>query len=170
MNDMSVQVRERTIGWDDPRTGAKAGLGMAGIDFLRAVAEGRLPRPPISAFLDFQIVEVEHGRAVFSCRPQEIHCNPMGTVHGGLSATLIDSAAGCAIHSTLGAGKVFGTVDLTTTLVRPILPGGPQLFCAGQVLHQGRSIATAEARVVDETGTLYAYGHVTAKITVLSKD
>ena len=92
----------------------------------------------------------------------------MGTVHGGLSATLIDSAAGCAVHSTLGPGKLYGTVDLTSTFVRAILPGGPMLYCAGQVLHEGRSIVTAEARVVDEAGTLYSYGHVTAKITNIS--
>ena len=168
MDDMTLQLRERTIAWDDPRTGGKAGLAMAGIDFLRAIADGRLPRPPISAFLDFELLEVEHGRAVFACQPQEIHCNPMGTVHGGLSATLIDSAAGCAVHSTLGAGKVFSTVDLTTTLVRPIMPGGAKLICAGQVLHQGRSIVTAEARVVDEDCKLYAYGHITAKVSSVS--
>lgn len=169
MNDMSILPRERTIRWEDPRPSAQAGLGMAGIDFLRAIGDGRVPRPPISALLDFEPIEVEHGRAVFACEPQEIHCNPMGTVHGGLMATLIDSAAGCAVHTTLGPGKIYGTVDLTTTLVKAVMPGGPRLICAGQVLHQGRSIVTAEARVVDEQGTLYAYGHITAKVTDLSR-
>lgn len=169
MNDMSVQPRERTVTWNDPQVAGQAGLKMSGIDFLRAIGAGRLPPAPIGVLLDFHPVEVEHGRAVFSCQPQEMHCNPMGTVHGGLAATLIDSAAGCAVHTTLGPGKIYGTVDLTTTLVKPILPGGPRLLCAGQVLHQGRSIVTAEARVMDEQGTLYAYGHVTAKVSDLSR-
>jgi len=170
MNDMSQTTlpgRSRTVSWDDPRAGAMRGLGMAGLDYLRAMQAGQLSPPPFGVLLDMTVERIDAGEVVFGCAPQEFHCNPMGSVHGGLSATLIDSAAGCAIHSTLAPGEAWSTVDMHVSFVRAILPGGPALRCAGKVVHKGRSIVTAEARVSDADGTLYAYGHITGKVSQL---
>jgi acyl-coenzyme A thioesterase PaaI-like protein len=96
--------RTRTIIWDDPQSVAQAAATMSGLDFLRAMFNGEIPQPPITALLDFEGSEVEHGRAVFIGRPAEFHYNLIGTVHGGFAATLLDSALGCAVHTTLPQG------------------------------------------------------------------
>src|SRR6185295_4939079 len=96
--------RARTITWDDPLPAAASARGRSGLDYLHAIAAGDVPPPPIAVLLGFELVEVEEGRAVFAVTPQEFHYNPIGVVHGGLAATLLDSAMGCAVHSTLPAG------------------------------------------------------------------
>ena len=103
MSDLQEMVRTRTITWEDPVPGARAGRTMSGLDYLKAIQEGRIPSPPIAILMDMRIDEVSEGRIVFSALPAEYHYNPLGTVHGGLAATLLDSALGCAVHSTLPA-------------------------------------------------------------------
>src|SRR6185295_14670962 len=96
--------RERTITWEDPLPAATSARGLSGLEYMRAIAAGDVPPPPIAVLMGFELVEVEEGRAVFAVTPQEFHYNPIGVVHGGLAATLLDSAMGCAVHSTLPAG------------------------------------------------------------------
>lgn len=163
MDQMPTPVRERTISWDDPREALRRGMERDGLGYLKAVLAGEIPRPPMAWLMDMELAEVERGRAVFTVRPQEFHFNPMGVVHGGLAATLIDSATGCAVQSTLAAGEVMTTVDLRVTYVRP-LRGGEAVSCVGWVIHQGRSMAMAEAKLTDGEDRLIAYGGATCRI------
>jgi uncharacterized protein (TIGR00369 family) len=135
-----------------------------GLEFLRDVAEGRHPRAPISDTLGFQLVEVERGRAVFQGMPAAAHANPMGTVHGGWSATLLDSAMSCAVHSTLAAGQGYTTAEFKVSLVRPVLAGSGPLRAEGKVIHVGRTVATSEGRLYDADGKLYAHGTETCVV------
>lgn len=166
MNDMTA--RRRTIQWDDPEATAREGLSRPGIEYLRAVMSGELPRPPIAWALDFDLVEVEEGRAVFECEPKEFHYNPSNGVHGGLALTLIDSATGCAVHSTLPAGEGFTTVETSTQFVRPMRAGVGKVRCEAKLVHRGRTLARAEARIVDRDGKLIAYGHSTCMLLKLN--
>lgn len=156
--------RTRTYTWDDPIPGAQAALTMPGIEYLQAMGRGELPRPPIAATLGFEGFEVEEGRATFFIVPQEWHYNPIGTVHGGLAATLFDSALGCAIHSMLPPGTGYTTVELKVNFLRPLTKETGRVRCAANVIHVGGRIATAEARLTDERGRLY--GHATTTCMV----
>jgi uncharacterized protein (TIGR00369 family) len=156
--------RTRTYEWDDPTPGAQAALTLSGIEYLQAMSRGDLPRPPIAATLGFDGFEVDEGRATFFITPQEWHYNPIGTVHGGLAATLFDSALGCAIHSILPAGTGYTTVDLSVKFLRPLTKDTGPVRCEANVVHVGGRIATAEARLVDGAGRLY--GHATTTCMV----
>jgi uncharacterized protein (TIGR00369 family) len=157
----SSEGRTRTASWEDPTVTAEAAGRMAGLDFLRAIARGELPRPPIGIVLGFGLIEVEEGRAAFSVQPAEHHYNPIGVVHGGLLATVLDSAMGCAVHSTLGVGEGYTTLELKVNYVRAVTRDTGLLRCTAQVLYRGGRIATAEGRAVDERGRLYAHGTTT---------
>jgi uncharacterized protein (TIGR00369 family) len=130
---------------------------MAGIDFLREVQAGRLPRAPISSTVDFTLDEVEPGRAVFSLTPGEEHYNPIGSVHGGVFATLLDSAAGCAVQSLLPHGMAYTSLDLTVKFLRPITVDTGLVRAIGTVLNKGRQTALAQARLVDTKDRLLAH-------------
>ncbi|MEU3295457.1 PaaI family thioesterase [Streptomyces longwoodensis] len=150
-------TRSRTIEWEDPRVSAAAVGRGSGLDFLRDVLAGRLPAPPISATLGFTLEEVEAGRAVFAMEPGEEHYNPIGSVHGGVYATLLDSAAGCAVQSVLPAGTGYTSLDLTLKFLRPITVDTGKVRAVGTVLHQGRRTALAQAELFDTTDRLLAH-------------
>lgn len=159
---MSFEVsatRRLEITWEDPLASAQAGLSLAGLDYMRAVASGEIAPPPIARLLGVEIVEAEEGRALFAITPGEQHYNPIGVVHGGIAATLLDSAMGCAVHTTLPAGWSYGTLDLSTRFVRPISAGTGRILCEGVVVHRGRSTATTEGRLwAESSGKLLAHG------------
>jgi uncharacterized protein (TIGR00369 family) len=157
--------RSRTVTWDDPRAMVRAGREVSGVEFLRAMMRGEVPGPPMAALLGLEIDEVDEGRVVFGVVPGEYHYNPAGVVHGGLLATLCDSAMTCAVAATLPAGVLTTTVELKVNFVRPILATTGRLRCEGRVIHAGGRIATAEARVTDAAGTLY--GHATTTCMIL---
>ena len=157
-------VRERTTTWADPAVTASQVGREPGLALLEAVRDGRLPAPPIATTLGFDLDLVEDGRAVFSLEPAEHHYNPIGSVHGGVFATLLDSAAGCAVHSTLPAGKYYSTVDLSISLVRAITEKTTRVRCEAKIVHAGSSVATAEAKLVDDRGQLCAHGTTTCLI------
>ena len=140
---------------------AEAGARMNGLDFLQAIRDGRLPSPPIAQLLDFRLVEVEPGHAVFEIVPEEKHYNPIGVVHGGLAMTLLDSAMGCCVHSSLPPGAAYTTLEAKTNLVRPITSKTGKLRAIGKVLHIGKRVATAEGRLEDSAGKLYAHASTT---------
>ncbi|WP_394619361.1 PaaI family thioesterase [Lentzea sp. JNUCC 0626] len=148
--------RKRTVGWADPRQTAQDARERAGLDFLKAVAAGELPAPPIAEVLGMRLVSVDSGSVAFTLDPAEFHYNPIGSVHGGVYATLLDSAAGCAVHSTLPAGTGYTSLDLAMRFVRPITTDTGTVTCVGTVVHQGRRTAIAEARLVDGAGRLLA--------------
>ena len=135
-----------------------------GLQYLLAIRDGTAPAAPIQAVLDFQLVEVSEGTAAFLYRPSDAHRNPLGTVHGGVAMTLLDSAAGAAIHSTLPAGRGYATVETKVNLVRAVRPTTGPLRAGGTVVHRGARIATAESRLVDEAGKLYAHATSTCLI------
>ena len=142
----------------------EAAHSMSGLEIMQALFEGRFPYPPIAETLDFFLVEAEKGRATFQGTPQTKHLNPMGTVHGGWYATLLDSAVGCAVQTMLAPGQAYTTAELSVNLVRGArLDGGP-LRALGTVLHCGRQLATAEGRIVDAAGRLYAHATTTCLV------
>jgi len=158
--------RTLTVEWSDPAALAAAGRSMAGIEFLRALRDGRLPLPPIAQLLGFSLVEVEPGLAVFECVPGEQHYNPIGVVHGGLAMTLLDSAMGCCVQTRMPAGGGYTTLEAKTNLVRAITAQTGRLRAIGKVVHLGNRIATAEGRLEDASGKLYA--HATTTCIVLN--
>lgn len=156
--------RTRTITWQDPMIGFEAAKSLTGLAYLQAMINGELPRPPISHLMDFVLSEVGDGWAVFTGNPSEFHYNPIGVVHGGLSATLIDSATGCAVQTKLPAGVGYTTIELHVNYVRPLTITTGTVRCKAEVIHIGRTIGTAEARIVDVAGKLYAHGTATCMI------
>ncbi|HEX8719282.1 MAG TPA: PaaI family thioesterase [Pyrinomonadaceae bacterium] len=156
--------RTRTFTWEDPRALAEAARGLSGLEFLRKVAAGELPRPPISALMNFGVAEIEEGRAVFTAEPAEYHYNPIGVVHGGLAATLLDSAMGCAVHTTLPAGAGYTTLEIKVNFVRPLTAETGAVRCEARVVHVGGRTATAEGRVLDAAGRLYAHATTTCLV------
>jgi uncharacterized protein (TIGR00369 family) len=156
--------RRRVVTWRDPLEGLAGARGLSGLDYLRAMLRGELPEPPIAALMDLELVEVREGHALFAVRPGEYHYNPIGTVHGGLIATVLDSAMGCAVHTLLPVGGGYTTMDLHTTYVRPITVATGRLTCEGEVIHMGGRMATAHGRLKDEAGRLYAHGITTCMI------
>ncbi|HEX4234745.1 MAG TPA: PaaI family thioesterase [Caldimonas sp.] len=138
--------------------------GKSGLQMFQAMLAGQWPAPPISQTLDFTLAEAEHGRVVFQGRPGFAHYNPMGIVHGGWFATLLDSALGCAVASTLPAGKAYTTAELKVNIVRPLTDKVPFVRAEGRIIHGGGRMATADARLTGSDGKLYAHGSTTCFI------
>jgi uncharacterized protein (TIGR00369 family) len=150
----------RGAGLADPASVA----GLSGLQIMQAMLAGELPYPHIADTMDFGLVEVHHGKAVFQGTPQLKHYNPLGSVHGGWYATLLDSALGCAVHTTMPAGMAYTTAELSVNIVRAASARSGPLRAIGQVLHSGRQLATAEARIVGPDGKLYAHGTTTCLV------
>ncbi|WP_431949005.1 PaaI family thioesterase [Actinacidiphila sp. bgisy167] len=149
--------RSRTYEWGDPNVSAAAVGRTSGLEFLRDVAAGRLPAPPIASTLGFTLEEVGEGRAVFAMEPGEEHYNPIGSVHGGVYATLLDSAAGCAVQSVLPEGMGYTSLDLSLKFLRPITVDTGKVRAVGTVLNHGRRTALAQAELFDAADRLLAH-------------
>jgi uncharacterized protein (TIGR00369 family) len=156
--------RTRTFSWQDPMIGAKAALEMTGLEYLEAIGRGELPPPPIMATLDIKPHQVSEGHVSFKLTPAEYHYNPIGTVHGGVISTLVDSAMACAIHTLLPKGTAYTTLELKVNFLKPLKSSTGKVICEGKTIHVGGRVATAEARVTDEAGTLYAHATTTCII------
>jgi uncharacterized protein (TIGR00369 family) len=144
--------RELHVTWRDPYAAVEAGRDMSGLDHMRALIAGEFPPPPISQLMSFTLSSVADGEAIFRGEPGEQHMNPIGSVHAGFAATLLDSAMGCAVQTTLPAGVGYTTLELSVNLVRGITPATGTVVCEGRVLHAGRRTATAEAQLTSEAG------------------
>ena len=160
----TVSARERTVTWDDPLVTAAAAREMTGLEFLTAVRDGRLPKPPIAALMGFTLTRVELGRVTFTAEVGEHLYNPIGSVHGGVFCTLLDSAMGCAVHSTLPLGSGYTTVDLNVTLVKGLTVETPTVTAVGEVISVGRRVATASGRLLARDGTLHAHATTTCLV------
>jgi uncharacterized protein (TIGR00369 family) len=160
-------VGELTVTWEDPNELAERRRGVTGIDFLRAIRDGELPPAPIQNLMSFHLAEVDEGRVVFVAEPGEQHFNPIGVVHGGLAATLLDSATGAAVHSTLAEGEGYTTLETKFNLVRPMTAGMGEVRAEGTVIHRGGRVATSEGRVARADGKLLAHGTSTCMIVPL---
>ena len=156
MSTSKVTARERTYTWEDPKVYADAAAELSGLQFLQQIGSGELPRVPAGVTTDIEPVDVGEGWAEFTLTPAEWHLNPMGTVHGGMLATLADTALGCAVQTRLAAGVGYTSLDLTIKFTRAATVEGGALTCRADVTSIGRRVAAAEARVVDGTGRLVA--------------
>jgi len=157
--------RSRQLVWQDPVPTAAAGAAMTGMEYMRAIVAGELPPPPIAVTMRMGPIELGEGRAVFQGEPGEEHYNPIGVVHGGYAATLLDSALGCSVHTTLPAGVGYTSLGLEAKYVRPITRDTGRVLCEAKVVYRGRRQATAEANLTAaESGKLLAHGIATCMI------
>jgi uncharacterized protein (TIGR00369 family) len=152
-----TQSRSRTFTWSDPSINAGELAGRSGLELIQAMIAGELPSPPIMHLMDMDRMEAEEGRIVVTMRAQEFHYNPLGGVHGGVLATLLDTAAACAVHTTLPAGVGYTSLDLNTRFLRPASVASGTLRCEGTVMSRGRRTALAQAHLTDEAGRLLAH-------------
>ena len=160
------EKRSKVVSWHDPAPTAAAGLSLPGIDYLRAMTEGTLPPPPISGLTEFTMVQADPGRVVFTCRPDESAYNPIGSIHGGLICTLLDSVLGCALHSTLAQGKGYTSIEIKVNYLKAVrLSSGP-LTATGTVVKAGSRVGFTEGVVTDAAGAVVA----TASSTLLVFD
>jgi uncharacterized protein (TIGR00369 family) len=158
-------LRQRMAAGPGPGVAAaEVAMRLSGLQLMQGILSGELPYAGIGRTLDFLLVAVEPGRAVFQGAPGANHLNPMGSVHGGWFATLLDSALGCAVHSALPLGKAYTTLELKVNLIRALSPKVPRVRAEGRVIHVGGQTATAEARLVGADGKLYAHGSTTCLV------
>jgi uncharacterized protein (TIGR00369 family) len=139
-------------------------LSYDGLGFLRAIVDGSLPQPPITALLGFRLVGAEHGKAIFEGTPEFRHYSPLGVVHAGFAATLLDSAVACSVQTTLAKGETYTTLELKLNLVRPLTQETGPVRAEGNVIHRGRTTATADGQLRDRAGKLYAHASTTCMI------
>jgi uncharacterized protein (TIGR00369 family) len=156
--------RRRVVEWDDQAASVRALRELSGLDYLTGILEGRLAAPPVARLLGFAFTEVAQGRVAMALDPAEFHYNPLGSVHGGVAATLLDSVMACAIHSTLPSRQGYTTLEIKINYVRAITVASGRLRAEGKTIHVGRQVATAEGRLVDAEGRLYAHGTTTCII------
>jgi uncharacterized protein (TIGR00369 family) len=156
----------RTVTWHDPLRSAQAGLAMPGIDYLRAIVNGDIAPAPIAQLIQMDFVEAEPGRVVFTCTPDASAYNPIGAVHGGLVCTLLDSVAGCALHSTLPAGRGYTSIEIKVSYLKAVRLESGRLTATGTVVKAGSRVAFTEGVVTDASGAMVA----TATSTLLVFD
>ncbi len=159
--------RMRTIEWEDPLDSAERGAALSGLMLMRSIIDGTHPAPPIARLLGMTVLEVEHGRAVFALEPAEWMYNPIGSVHGGIAATILDSCMGCAVHTTLPAGIGYTTTDLQVRYLRSMRAGDGRVLAEGRVVHAGRRTATAEGRMFLERDPERLLAHASTGCAIL---
>ena len=157
MTQTQSETRTRTFSWADPAQHAELLGRLSGLELMRGMVTGEIPPPPIMSLIGLSGMAVEDGQVTFYLDPQEFHYNPLGTVHGGIISTLLDSAAACAVHTTLPAGTGYTSLDLNVKFLRPITVETGRLTATGTVLQRGRRTALAEARLTDTKGRLLAH-------------
>lgn len=158
-------MRQRVLEWADPMTTLSAAVASSGLEYLRALASGEVPSPPMALLMNLRIETVERGRVVFSAIPGEEHYNPHGTVHGGFMASVFDTALGCAVHSILDKGYGYTTLELHVNFVRPLTRETGRVRCEASILHGGTRIATAEAKLMDGRDRLLGHATTTCLIS-----
>lgn len=165
MNEVNTKARTRVIEWEDPIAGLAGAASMSGLEFIQAVFDGKLPAPPITATIGFTGGTAEEGKVTFIGEAGEHLYNAIGVVHGGFAMAILDSAMGCAVHTTMAPGEAYTSLETKVNFVRPItLETGP-VRCEGTVLHRGGKVATAEGRLIAErTGKLLAHGTSTCLV------
>ena len=165
-----AEVRSRLDAGPGPGLASPEQLaGKTGLEVLQGIVHGELPYAAIAKTLDFTLIEVSEGRAVFQGTPLAEHLNPLGTIHGGWFATLLDSALGCSVHTMMPPGRGYTTAELSVNYVKALTPRVARVRAEGKVIHCGRQLATAEARLVGPDGTLYAHGTTTCLVFEIPK-
>jgi uncharacterized protein (TIGR00369 family) len=161
---VSARERQRLVCWSDPLALADAGRNMTGIEYLTAIRDAKLPHPPLGQLIGFKFEEIGEGRVVLSMAAAEEHYNAVGSVHGGVVAALLDTAMGCAVHSQLPVGRGYTTLEIKVNYVARLTEAASRLRAEGIVIHLGSRIATAEGRLFDASGRLYAHGLTTCLV------
>ncbi|HYB94085.1 MAG TPA: PaaI family thioesterase [Vicinamibacterales bacterium] len=156
--------RQRVVQWDEPTAFWHRAEGKSGLQLLQMAIAGDMPPPPMARLMDIRLTEIQEGRAVFTGTPQEFHYNPLGTVHGGFGATLLDSAMGCAVHSTLGPGDTYTTLEFKINFLRALTHQTGEVRGIGTVINAGKTTAIAEGRIEDASGKLFAFATTTCVI------
>ncbi|MCL4490154.1 MAG: PaaI family thioesterase [Chloroflexi bacterium] len=166
----SKQERIRTVTWEDPAISARDAQSIGGLEYLRSIKEGKIKPPPAAMLIGYRPSEVEVGRVVFELEPAEYHYNPFASVHGGVAGILLDSAMTAAILTTLPAGVTCSTLEMKVNYIRPMTDRTGLVRCEAKTIHVGSRIATAEGRITDLKGKLYAHGVNTCVILAVRKE
>jgi uncharacterized protein (TIGR00369 family) len=159
-----AQVRHREVTWEDPLVSAALAPDLSGLDFLRNIMAGHIPPAPIAVLLGMSILQADPGQVTFGLDVGEHLYNPIGSVHGGVFCTLLDSAMGCAVHSSLDRGQAYTTLELKVNIVKALTAKTPGVVATGQVISKGRRVVTASGQITGPDGTLYAHGTTTCLI------
>lgn len=159
-----TQVRHREVSWEDPLVSAAQALDLSGLDFLRGIIVGRIPPPPIAVLFGMSILAAEPGQVTFGLDVGEHLYNPIGSVHGGVFCTILDSAMGCAVHSSLDRGQAYTTLELKVNIVKALTVKTPSVVATGQVISAGRRVVTASGQITGPDGTLYAHATTTCLV------
>jgi uncharacterized protein (TIGR00369 family) len=167
MTQTQPEVRSRTFSWSDPTVSAAQVGRHSGLAMLRAMIDGELAAPPVMHLLGMGRMEADEGTVVVEMLPQEFHYNPLGSVHGGVLSTLLDTATGCAVHTTLPPGVGYTSLDLNVKFLRPVTTRSGTLRCEGRVIQRGRRTALAEAKLTDAAGRLVAHATSTCLLVDL---
>jgi uncharacterized protein (TIGR00369 family) len=157
-------TQSKTVSWHDPAALAAAGATLPGCAFLQAILDRRLPPPPMAVLIDSELVSVGDGVAVLRCKPDESTYNPLGMVHGGLLCTLLDTAAGCAVHTLLPAGVGYASIEIKVSFLKPLRAGTGEIEAHGRALKLGRRVAFAEAHARNQSGQVV--GHATTSLAI----
>lgn len=161
---MSQTNRTRTYEWVNPLETGEKGKTMSGYDFLNGILKGDISPPPIAATLDFHPLSLEEGKVAFEFQPQGFHYNPIGSIHGGVISTLLDTVMGCALHSKLPQGVAYTTLELKINFIKAVTIKSGKMKAEGRLIHAGKSTAFIEADLKDEEGKLYAHGTSTCML------
>lgn len=157
-------IRKRIYEWSDPLESAAKAKTMSGMEYLQAMNNGDIPLPPLLHTLGFTKPDIEQGEVIFSFEPQEYHYNPIGSVHGGVITSVLDSAMGCTLHSILPAGSGYTTLELKVNFLKAVSHKNKKMIAKGKIIHSGKSTALVEADLRDEEGKIYAHSISTCMI------
>ena len=158
------RVRHREVSWEDPLISAAQALDLSGLDFLREIMAGRIAPPPIAVLTGMTILAAEPGEVTFGLDVGEHLYNPIGSVHGGVFCTLLDSAMGCAVHTCLDRGQAYTTLELKVNIVKALTVRIPQVVATGKVISAGRRVLTGSGQITGPDGTLYAHATTTCLV------
>ena len=164
MSDELPPERIRTVTWDDPKQATRQARRMSGSEFFDAMRRGEIPEPPFGRLLGIDLFDVGEGKFTMTLQPQECHYNPMGCVHGGILATLLDSVMSASVHTSLPAGQGYMTLEIKVNFLRPVFEHTGEIMAEGNVVSSGRQVATAEGKIVDSKGQIYATGSATCLV------
>ncbi|MET0725473.1 MAG: PaaI family thioesterase [Leifsonia sp.] len=156
MTETALPTASATYTWVDPAVGLAQLPTLSGMEYLTGILDGRIPEPPIAVLMNMDIVSVAEGEVVFEANPTQAQFNPLGTIHGGVACTVLDTVLGCAAHSTLPAGTGYTSIDITVSYVRAIQPSAAPIRATGRVRKGGNRVIFAEAELVDRDGNLLA--------------
>lgn len=164
MSKESPPERSKTVTWDDPKVARRHARKLSGAEFFDRMRRGEIPEPPFGRLLGIDLFDAGEGRFVMTLQPQEVHYNPMGCVHGGILATLLDSVMSAAVHTSLPAGRGYLTLEIKVNFLKPVFEVTGEIIAEGNVVSCGRQVATAEGKIMDARGVVHATGSATCLV------